>query len=163
MKSLDFNTTLLVDATPSEVYNAINNVRGWWSQEIDGDTDVLNAEFIYRYKDVHHCKIKLVELDPGKRVVWSILDNYFSFTQDKSEWKGTKVIFDIIRKDGKTQVDVTHLGLVPEYECFSVCQDAWTTYIQQSLRSLIVTGIGNPNPKQGVGINARIAEKWNLV
>lgn len=163
MTTSDFNTLLLVDATPSEVYNAINNVRGWWSEEIEGDTDKLNAEFIYRYKDVHHCKIKPIELAPGKRVVWLILENYFSFTQDKSEWKGTKVIFDIIRKDGKTQLHVTHLGLVPEYECFSVCEEAWTTYIQESLRNLIVSGKGNPNPKEGRGINTEIAEKWNII
>ena len=159
----DFNTMLLVDETPAEVYNAINNVRGWWSQEIEGHTDKLNEEFLYRYKDVHHCKIKLIELIPAKRVVWHVLDNYFSFTEDKTEWKNTRVIFDISQNDGKTQLSVTHLGLVPEYECFSVCQDAWTTYIQKSLRSLIETGKGNPNPKEGEGINTQLAEKWNLL
>lgn len=158
----DFNTLLVLDATPSEVYNAINNVRGWWSEEIDGDTDKLLAVFKYRYKDIHQCKIKVAELVPGKRVEWFVLDNYFSFTDDKHEWKDTKVIFDISRKDGKTQLSVTHLGLVPEYECFNVCQDAWTTYVQRSLRDLIVSGKGQPNPKEGVGINTQMAEKWNL-
>ena len=162
MKTSDFNTILLVDEKPGEVYNAINNVRGWWSEEIEGDTDKLNAEFLYRYKDVHHCKIKLIELIPSKRVVWYVLDNYFSFTEDKTEWKNTRVIFDISQEDGKTQLSVTHLGLVPEYECFNVCQDAWTTYIQSSLRSLIETGKGKPNPKEGEGINTQLAEKWNL-
>jgi hypothetical protein len=158
----DFSTVLVLDATPMEVYNAINNVRGWWSEEIEGDTDKLLAVFQYRYKDIHHSKIKVAELLPGKRVEWFVLDNYFSFTDDKHEWKDTKVIFDIARKDGKTRLQVTHLGLVPEYECFNVCQDAWTTYIQNSLRGLIVSGQGQPNPKEGVGINTQIAEKWNL-
>ncbi len=159
----DFNTILLVDETPAEVYEAINNVRGWWSEEIEGDTDKLDAEFLYRYKDVHHCKIKLIELIPAKRVVWFVLDNYFSFTEDKTEWKNTRVIFDISQADGKTHLSVTQLGLVPEYECFNICQDAWTTYIQKSLRSLIETGKGNPNPKEGEGINTQLAEKWNLL
>ena len=44
-----------VDQTPEEVFNAINNPRGWWSEEIEGSTDKLNDEFNYHYKDVHHC------------------------------------------------------------------------------------------------------------
>src|SRR4030095_7922097 len=145
MKASDFTTTLLVDQSPKEVFNAINNVRGWWSEEIEGSTDKLNAEFNYHYLDVHRSKMKITELIPDKKVVWLVEENYFSFTKDKSEWTGTKIIFEISQKDNKTQVVFTHQGLVPEYECFEICQDAWTTYIQHSLRSLIETGKGQPN------------------
>ena len=72
------------------------------------------------------CKMKLMEVIPDKKVVWLVLDNYFNFTKDKSEWKGTKVIFEISQKDNKTQLRFTHQGLVPEYECFEICRDAWT-------------------------------------
>jgi hypothetical protein len=33
------------------------------------------------------------------------------------------------------------------YECFDICSNAWTTYIQKSLRDLITTGKGKPNGK----------------
>ena len=52
MDNKNFTTTILVDKTPEEVFNAINNVRGWWSEAIDGSTDKLNAEFNYHFKDV---------------------------------------------------------------------------------------------------------------
>jgi hypothetical protein len=143
----DFTTTIVVDQTPAAAFNAINNVRGWWSEEIDGGTSKLHDEFDYHYEDVHRCKIKLVEVVPDKKVVWLVLDNYFKFTKDKSEWKGTKIIFDITEKEGKTQVQFTHQGLVPQYECFEICRDAWTNYIQNSLRELITTGKGKPNGK----------------
>ncbi len=39
------------------------------------------------------------------------------------------------------------MGLVPEYECYDICQNAWSTYIQKSLYSLITTGKGQPNGK----------------
>ena len=42
---------------------------------------------------------------------------------------------------------MTQVGLVPEYECFDICKGAWTTYIHNSLRSLITTGKGMPNGK----------------
>lgn len=145
MKTSDFSTAILVNQTPEEAFNAINNVRGWWSEEIEGDTDKVNDEFSYHYEDVHHCRMKLVEVVPDKKVVWHVLDNYFKFTKDKSEWKDTKIIFEISEKDNQTQIHFTHLGLVPEYECYDICKNAWTQYIQTSLFNLITTGKGQPN------------------
>lgn len=144
----DFSTSFFVDQTPTEAFNAITNVRKWWSEEIEGSTDKINEEFIYHYKDAHRCKIKLIEVVPNKKVVWFIVDNYFNFTKEKSEWKGTKIIFEISKRDNKTQIHFTHQGLVPEYECFEICSNAWTDYINNSLRGLITTGKGKPNKKE---------------
>jgi len=149
MATTDFTTTLLVEQTPTEVFKAINNVRGWWSEEIEGSTDKLNDEFTYHFEDVHRSKMKLIEVIPDKKVVWLVLDNYFNFTTDKREWIGTKIIFELSQKENKTQIRFTHRGLVPAYECFEVCRDAWTNYIQDSLRNLIVAGKGQPNPAEG--------------
>jgi len=145
MKTSDYKTAIVVENSPTEVFNAINNVRGWWSEEVEGSTDNLNAEWIYHYQDVHRCKMKIVEFIPNQKVVWLVMDNYFSFTTDKSEWKGNKIVFEITQKGSKTQLRFTHLGLVPEYECYDICENAWGTYIQKSLYSLITTGEGQPN------------------
>ena len=150
MDRIDFTTTILVDETPKEAFDAINNVRGWWSEEIEGLTSNLNDEFKYHYKDVHNCKIKLIEVIPDEKIVWLVLDNYFKFTKDKSEWKGTKISFEISKKDWKTLIRFTHFGLVPEYECFDICSNAWTKFIQHSLQSLITTGKGQPNTRHRV-------------
>jgi hypothetical protein len=151
MSVSDFATKLLVDQSPKEVFRAVTNVRKWWSEEIEGGTEKLNDEFTYHFEDIHRCKMKLIEVIPDKKVVWLVLDNYFKFTEDKSEWKNTKVIFEISQQGNKTVLLMTHQGLVPEYECFEICQDAWTNYIQNSLRNLIVTGKGQPNGKDQPG------------
>ncbi len=148
MSAKDFTTTTLVEHSPAEVFKAVQNVRGWWSEEIEGKTAELNDEFDYHYEDVHRCKIKLIEVIPNQKIVWFIEQNYFKFTEDKTEWTGTKPTFEITQKEGKTELTFTHFGLVPEYECFEICRDAWTTYIQKSLKSLIETGKGTPN---GIG------------
>ncbi len=148
MSDKDFTATISVEQTPEEAFNAINNVRGWWSENIEGSTDKLGGEFTYRYQDAHFCKIRVAELIPGKKVVWHVLDNRFNFTKDKYEWKGTDIVFEVSEKGNKTEIRFTHRGLVPEYECFDVCSNAWGSYIKGSLRSLIATGKGNPNNKE---------------
>lgn len=144
-KGQNFSSTLLVNATPKQAFDAINNVRGWWSEEIEGPTDKLGGEFTYHYQDVHRCKIKVTDLVPGKKVGWLVMDNYFNFIKDQSEWKGTKINFDISKKGNRTEIRFTHIGLVPEYECFDVCSNAWGDYTSGSLGSLITTGKGHPN------------------
>ena len=148
MNNQNFTAAISVDQTPKDAFAAILNVRGWWSENIEGSTDKLGEEFTYSYKDVHRCRMKLIEVVPDKKAVWLVLDNYFDFTQDKSEWKGTKIVFEVSEKDNKTEIRFTHQGLVPEYECFHVCSNAWGSYIHGSLRSLITTGKGQPNQKE---------------
>jgi hypothetical protein len=162
MDKQDYTTTILVSQTPKVVFNAINNVRGWWSEDIEGRTDQLNDVFFYHYKDIHLCKIKLIEVVPDKKVVWQVLDNYFSFIDDKSEWKDTKIIFDISTEGDRMKLQFTHEGLVPEYECYQICFEAWSNYINNSLYKLITVGKGEPNPKEGEGFNSQIVEKWRL-
>lgn len=74
-----------------------------------------------------------------------VLDNYFSFTEDETEWKGTEIIFDISLTGGLTEVRFAHEGLVTEYECYDASSDGWSTYVNESLRNLIATGKGDPN------------------
>lgn len=162
MKTPDFTSTLLVDQTPEEAFHAILNVRGWWSEGIEGGTDQLNDEFIHHYKDIHYCKLKMIELVPGQKVVWLVLDNYFKFTKDKTEWKGTKLVFAISQKGNQTRIRFTHEGLVPQYECYEICREAWTNYIQDSLRDLITIGKGQPSSKEDDGFDAQLVEKWKL-
>jgi hypothetical protein len=78
------------------------------------------------------------------RELWSYLD----FIEDKREWNGTRVTFDIARKGDQTEVRFTHAGLVPAHQCYDACSNAWGSYIGGSLRSLIATGKGRPNPEE---------------
>ncbi|PBQ34988.1 ATPase [Sphingobacteriaceae bacterium] len=162
MKTEDYTATLIVDNSSTQAFTAIKNFRAWWSEEIEGPTDQLNQTFFYHYKDIHLCKIKLVESIPDKKLVYEVMENEFSFTKDKTEWIGTRLIFDITKEGDKTKIVFTHKGLVPAYECYKVCNDAWTGYMNNSLYKLITTGKGEPNPKDGEGFNAELAEKWKL-
>src|SRR5277367_1000234 len=143
MKTKNFTTTILVDQSPERAFEAITDVRGWWSGEIDGRTDVLGAEFTYRYKKIHRTTQKITELVPGKRVVWHVTASQLQFVRDQSEWDGTDVVFEITKKGDKTEVRFTHIGLAPTLECYGGCSSAWASYVNESLRDLIEKGDGH--------------------
>lgn len=149
MSDQSYTTAFTVDRPAREVYDAINNVRGWWNQDLEGGTTAVGAEFVHHVKDLHRAHIRVTELVPGERVVWRVLDNWFSFIADPNEWKDTEIRFDLSERDGATEVRFTHIGLTPRDECFEVCENAWGLYINGSLRSLITTGSGRPNSSPG--------------
>jgi hypothetical protein len=145
MKRKSFSAILLFDQTPENVFNAVTNVRAWWSgyhsEEIMGETEKLNDEFTFRAAGGAHCsKQKLVEVIHGKKIVWLVTDSELSFLENRNEWTGTKVVFEISQKDNKTQLLFTHEGLTPEIECYDSCSPAWTQYLQNRLQPLITNG-----------------------
>jgi uncharacterized protein YndB with AHSA1/START domain len=145
MKSHDFATSIVVDQSPEEVFKAINNVRGWWSGEITGDTERAGAEFTYRYNDMHKSKQKITEFVPGKKVVWRVTDAELTFVKDKKEWIGTDIVFEIAKKGNKTELRFMHVGLVPAFECYGGCSGAWGALVDGNLRKLIETGKRQPD------------------
>jgi hypothetical protein len=147
MANQDFTVSFLVDQTPTKAFNAINNVRGWWTENLQGNSQKLNDEFEVRFGDVHYSKQKLIEVIPDKKIVWLITDSRLNFIKDKNEWTNSKVSFEITEQDNKTQVRFRHVGLVPANECYRDCSNAWGYYVN-SLRSLITTGKGQPEPKE---------------
>ncbi len=139
-----YSTSFTVDQSPEEVFAAIVNVRGWWSEEIEGDTDKLGAQFMFRHKNLHRSTHKITEFQPGRKVVWHTTDSRLSFVNDETEWNGTDIVFEISGKDDMTELRFTHIGLTPTIQCYNDCSGAWGFYINDSLRSLITTGKGQP-------------------
>ncbi len=144
----NFNTEFTVEQTPERALAAITDVRAWWSGNIEGATDQLGAEFTYRYQDIHYSKQRITDLIPGRRVVWQVLDAYLDFTEDPGEWVGSEVVFEVAPEAGRTTVRFSHIGLTPEVECYEKCSTAWGFYINTSLKRLITSNAGTPNPAE---------------
>jgi hypothetical protein len=148
MKTQDYSATILVNATAHKAFESINNVATWWTENLVGNSQQVNDEFEVQFGDVHYSRQKLVEVIPDKKVVWLVTASRLNFLDNREEWNGTKIVFEISHQGTKTQVRFTHLGLVPGIECFDACSNAWSQYIHESLASLINTGTGQPTTKE---------------
>jgi len=81
----------------------------------------------------------------GYRLLLALVQGY-------KRWNKTEVVFqlseEIARPDdivarGVTKIDFTHIGLVPEVECYDVCEKGWNGHIN-TLDQLINEGKGLP-------------------
>jgi len=142
MKTSDFTVTILVDQSPREVIEAVSNPQDWWSGEVTGKAMQVNDEFSYRYKDLHYSRQRVVELVPEQKVVWLVTESELFYVEDRNEWTGTKISFEVTRLGNQTELRFSHLGLTPAVECFNSCSTTWSQLIKQSLHSLITTGKG---------------------
>lgn len=148
MKENNLSISLAVNVSAQEAFQSINSVSKWWTENIEGSSQKLNDEFTVRFDDVHVSTQKLVEVIPGKKVVWLVTDSRLNFVEDQEEWTDTKISFEIYSHPDKTEIQFTHIGLVPAIDCYRDCSNAWSHYIRGSLLNLITTGKGTPEKKK---------------
>lgn len=146
MKGQNYHTVITVNATAQESFKCINNVTKWWTENFKGRSHELNDDFTVQFEDIHKSTQKLLELIPNQKVVWLVTESKLNFIEDKDEWTNTKIVFEIIPQGNQTQIHFTHIGLVPNAECYGNCVKAWDHYIK-SLFKLITEGKGTPETK----------------
>jgi hypothetical protein len=143
MINKNFHIRIAVNASAENAMKKISEVNKWWAKNFTGNAEKLNDKF-----SVHFGKtfvdFMISELVPGKKVVWKVTDCNLHWINNKKEWNGTKVVFEIFEKKNGTQIDFTHIGLVPGVECYEDCEVGWTGHITNSLVKFINEGKGMP-------------------
>jgi len=120
-------------------------VIAWWSEDFKGSSQTIGDEFSVTFGNLHYSKHKVLDFLPFKRIVWLVTDSKLSFLKNQKEWTGTRNIFEISTENGKTKLTFTHVGLLPNIECYGDCSKGWNYYLQESLLPFILTGKGKPN------------------
>ena len=143
MQNQHLSIVFPVKGATLQAFDSINKVTAWWTENLVGESAGLNDEFVVQFGDVHFSRQKIVEMIPGKKVVWLITESRLNFVADKQEWTGTRIIFEVLEENGQTMIRFTHEGLVPQVECYDACSGAWSQYMG-SLQQLINTGRGEP-------------------
>jgi Activator of Hsp90 ATPase homolog 1-like protein len=143
MQNQDYHYEFTAAVSADEAYDAINDVKAWWARCFEGHAQAVHDTFAMPFGKTW-LQFVVIELQPGRKVVWLVTDCNIEFVQDKKEWKGTQVIFDIIPSSDGVRVAMTHIGLLPELECYDNCEKGWNKHIGESLRKLLIEKIGAP-------------------
>jgi len=115
-------------------------------KSFEGHSEKLNDVFTVRFGETF-ITVKIVELIPGKKIGWHVIDCYKDWLKDKKEWKDTTMSWEISTEKNSTLINFTHIGLVPGIECYGGCEKAWNFYVKESLFKLLTAGKGTPELK----------------
>ncbi len=127
------------------VYQALSTREGgaaWWTTHTHGDGSqvggILKFTFSAHDVEIGGFDMKVLELQPARRVLWEV-------TSGPAEWIGTRVSFDLKQSGDHAIVLFKHQGWKEPVEFMHHCSTKWAMYLM-SLKSLVETGKGQPNP-----------------
>ena len=142
MKKIDFTSSISAEISANEAIEKISNVPEWWGITFTGNSKNQNDKFTVKMSGDSFFNFTVTEMIPGKRIVWLVTDCNMPWYSDKTEWKDTRLVFDLKEDKGATEVTFTHEGLTPDVECYKDCEPGWTHWIQTSLFSYLTNGKG---------------------
>jgi Activator of Hsp90 ATPase homolog 1-like protein len=127
-------------SSADDVYKALttlNGLSGWWTATTTGESGKVGGVIEFRF-GVGGIDMKVLELQPAKRVLWQV-------AAGPEEWIGTKVSFDLRQEGDWTIVLFKHQGWKEPVEFMHHCSTKWAVFLL-SLKSLLETGKGAPAP-----------------
>lgn len=128
---------VIIKVTPIKVYDALTTQEGlaevWTTQlTVKPEINFIN-EFTF---DNETDKMKITELQPGKRVEWSVIES-------DPQWVGTVISFDLSEKNNLTTVVLKQQGWREVSDFYRFCNYHWGWFLY-SLKHYCETGEGFP-------------------
>jgi len=152
MKQENYHCAITVPISAQLAFDAVTaRISEWWAKNIKGNAVHLHDIFTVYFGKTSGT-FKIVDLVPGKRIVWFTADCYLDIFQNKQVWKDSTIVWEFTPVENATQITMTHIGLFPGVECFEDCRQGWDFYIKESLFRFLTAGKGFP----GTGIRARM-------
>lgn len=119
-----------------DVLTTLEGLRGWWTTDTRGKPDAGGVvEFRF---EAGGFDMKVVEAQPGKRVLWRVIGG-------PEEWVGTKVVWDLKQEGDYVAILFKHEGWKEPSEFMHHCSTKWAAFLI-SLKALVETGKGAPHP-----------------
>jgi hypothetical protein len=146
MKDENYHARIKTRLSAKEALKKIQQVPGWWGTSVKGRPRKLKDTFTIHFGETW-VTFKVTEVDADRKTVWEVTGCHLPWLKDQTEWTGTQVVWELAEKKSGTQIDFTHLGLVPQAECYGMCRKGWNYHIKKSLRQFLETGTGLPDQR----------------
>lgn len=133
-----------IRSSADRVHDALTAREGlaaWWTRGTRGEGTlggVLKFRFSAGSAEIGGFDMKVVEVQPARRVLWQVVEG-------PQEWIDTRISFDLRQAGEHVIVLFKHQGWREPVEFMHHCSTKWATYLM-SLKSLLETGKGSPNP-----------------
>jgi hypothetical protein len=144
MTTQDLTCNIQAPVSAKEAYDKIARVGEWWAKDFKGSAHNLGDTFTVRFGTTF-VDFKIAEAVPEKRIVWLVVNCYIPSLNDKTEWNGTSVAWDIATSGDTATITMTHHGIRPEVECYQMCEKGWNHHIAHSLHKFLIEGQGSPS------------------
>jgi hypothetical protein len=144
MESQNYHAVIRVKSTPEEAFAKITQIANWWKKDFSGQAGKLNSSFRVPFSEESYVDFKVTEAIPHTKLTWSVTDCFLPWFQNKKEWNGTHVVWEIAPEHDATHITMTHVGLVPEVECYEACEAGWNGHVKTSLLLFINENRGQP-------------------
>ena len=142
-----FRLDLILAAPASRVYEALTTQQGiqsWWTASSEVGT-AIGEKITIRFG--HSFKVMKIEaLRPAAEVRWHVVDAHLDVPglTRKNEWIDSTIQFQLApESDAVTRLQLEHIGLTPQIECYEICSQGWGQFLE-SLKSYVEKGRGKP-------------------
>jgi hypothetical protein len=144
MKEQSYQSSFIAHIPPKEAFEKISRVSEWWAKNFEGTSQRPDDVFTVRFRSGDMFQAKVTEMLPDTKIIWEFIDAYQGWVKNSTEWIGTKIMWEVTPQKEGVEVTMTHVGLVPELECFAQCTKSWHYLMQESLFQFLNEGKGHP-------------------
>ncbi|MEO1052920.1 MAG: SRPBCC domain-containing protein [Bacteroidota bacterium] len=136
VENKSYKESIAITASPEAVFKALSlHIDEWWG----GVDKLINQEgdvFRVSWGEPWY-QFKVLEYRPNHKLTWECTDanqiiNGLQGVQ--KEWVGTKLHWEIERKENEVILSFEHLGLTPQMICYDTCSSVWSDFISRSLK-----------------------------
>ncbi|HAK28434.1 MULTISPECIES: SRPBCC family protein [Sphingobacterium] len=142
----NYSQTIQLGVTKDRVFKALTDeIPFWWTTMFEGSSNKKDDRFTIRFGDLIYKVMQVEDLHENAKVVWHVEDSLIALPglKNQKEWIGTTIVWGITEKENGIVLQLEHIGLSPEIECYDICTDGWRQFVK-SLEAYIETGKGQP-------------------